>query len=325
MTVSNVLRGKPSVDPELRERVERAVAESGYRVNESARALRSGRSGVIGLVVPGIDAAYYGMLGSLVTRAARRAGYTVAIEETRADAGTEAAALERARSLAYDGVIITPLSLDLEAWIPFSRTFPVVFLGERPAPAGTAHIALPNLAGTRTATELLVRRGARSVAFVGAPPSGADDIHSLRVAGYRHGLADAGFAVEAADGDLFLELEQGLSSASAREAVLRADARGITPDAFVAVTDTVAFGVLRALADLGRRVPEDALVVGFDGLPDGEISVPSLSTVSPDHEWIAEQAIALLRSRIEADGATSADTSLEAPFTLVERESTGRR
>jgi DNA-binding LacI/PurR family transcriptional regulator len=53
--------------------------------------------------------------------------------------------------------------------------------------------------------------------------------------------------------------------------------------------------------------------------------VPSLSTVSPDHEWIAEQAIALLRSRIEADGATSADTSLEAPFTLVERESTGRR
>jgi DNA-binding LacI/PurR family transcriptional regulator len=66
-------------------------------------------------------------------------------------------------------------------------------------------------------------------------------------------------------------------------------------------------------------------VVGFDGLPDGEISVPSLSTVSPDHEWIAEQAIALLRSRIEADGATSADTSLEAPFTLVERESTGRR
>lgn len=121
----------------------------------------------------------------------------------------------------------------------------------------------------------------------------------------------------------------------------RADARGIRPDAFVAVTDTVAFGVLRALADLGHRVPEDALVVGFDGLPDGEISVPAPSTVSPDHPWIAEHAITLLRSRIEADGATqgragaedtagdgpgldvSAENSLEAPFTLIERESTG--
>lgn len=106
MTVSNVLRGRRASPPELRARVEEAVRETGYRVNVSARTLRSGRSGVIGLLAPGTDPfSYYGMLGGLIAQEARRHGLSLVTETPEADLLAEVAAVERARTLAYDGLI----------------------------------------------------------------------------------------------------------------------------------------------------------------------------------------------------------------------------
>lgn len=317
MTVSNVLRGRRSVSPELRERVEAAVRESGYRLNASARALRSGSSGVIGLAVPEFSAPYYGMLGQLLTREARRFGLRVAMEATGADAASEEEAIEVSRSLAYDGLILAPIGLDFELWSSLSRTLPMVFLGERSAPTDTSHVAMPNVEGTRAATELLIARGARSIAFVGPETGFGESMLAARYGGYADALASFGIGTDA---DLYIApLDMGAEQA--RLAVFNSYRDGLRPDAYLAVTDSVAMGVLRGLADLGVSVPDQALVAGFDNVREANFSIPSLTSVAPDHEWMVRRALALLVARIADDDARGVKEI--APFTVIERESTG--
>ncbi|WP_255513833.1 LacI family DNA-binding transcriptional regulator [Quadrisphaera sp. INWT6] len=94
-------------------------------------------------------------------------------------------------------------------------------------------------------------------------------------------------------------------------------------DGLVCATDTLAIGALRALADAGRRVPDDVLVAGFDDVADAAFTVPSLTSVSPGHDWMVEETTRLLLRRI-ADPAAAPERST-SPFAVVERESTRRR
>ena len=323
MTVSNVLRGKASVAPELRSRVEEAVRETGYRVNVSARTLRSGRSGVIGLLAPGTDSpfSYYGMLGGLIAQEARRHGLSLVTETPEADLLAEVAAVERARTLAYDGLIITPLAMRPEDADLLPADLPVVVLGERPAPTGTAHISLSNQEGMFAATTHLLERGCRSIALLAGDGWPETDPLARRIDGYRDALA----AWDGEAGEPMLIPVAGLTAQAGREAARDSVDRGQRPDGYVGVTDSVMLGAVRGLADRGLRVPEDALAIGFDGIPEGEFSLPSLSTISPDHRWIARRAVELLQERIDAPApAELGGLEIRAPFTLVERESTRR-
>lgn len=319
MTVSNVVNGRSGVSDEVRERVQQAIRDSGYRMNVVARHLRSGRSGVIGLAVPEVDVPYFGRLGSLMTREARSRGYRIAIEETGALPEAELAAIEQSRVLHYDGLILSSVDLDLHAELEALGSFPTVLLGERPAPPDIAAVRLPNRDGTRAATQHLIERGARRIVFLGAPVHDIEDVHSLRLAGYREALVTGGITPDPA-----LEVPvAALDMVAGREAVHGMHRQGLDVDAVVAVTDSVAFGALRGLADAGRRVPEDVMVAGFDDVPESAFWVPSLTSVAPDPSWIACTAIELLLAQIS--GGPSETTTPVAPFVLVERESTSRR
>lgn len=323
MTVSNVLKGKQSVSPELRSRVEAAVAETGYRFNATARTLRSGRSGVIGLLAPGSTSpfSYYGMLGGLIAQEARRHGLTLAMESPEPGREAEIGAIERARAMSYDGMIVTPLAMGPEDGPLLPQDFPVVVLGERPAPHGTAHISLPNHAGAFDATTHLLERGARRIALVSGRPGPEENVMTRRVGGYREALAAWG---PEAGAPMLIEVRE-LGPQAGREAVRAALAQGRRPDAYLGITDSVALGVVRGLADEGLRVPEDALAMGFDGIPEGEFSIPSLSTIRPDHAWIARRAVDLLLERMGSDApAQLGGLELTAPHTVLPRESTGR-
>lgn len=322
MTVSNVLSGKQSVSPDLRARVAAAIAATGYRMNATARTLRSGRSGVIGLLVPGATEpySYYARLGGLIAQEARRHGLTLVVESPgpAPEAETELAAIEQGRSLQYDGMIITPLALGPQHASRLPADFPLVVLGERPGPLGVPHIGLPNRDGAYAATWHLLEQGARDIALISGAPTDEETVLTRRADGYRDALADWG--PEA--GEQHLVEISDLSPYAARSAVRESVRRGRRPDAYLGITDGVLLGALRGLADVGLHVPRDALAIGFDGIPEGELSVPSISTISPDHAWIAQRAVALLRGLLE-DG-TPDDLEFTAPYVLVERESTRR-
>jgi DNA-binding LacI/PurR family transcriptional regulator len=91
-------------------------------------------------------------------------------------------------------------------------------------------------------------------------------------------------------------------------------------DGVVAVTDSVALGLLRGLADRGVRVPDDARVVGFDDVNEAQFSVPSLSSIHPGHDWMVDTMLSLLLERINGT-RTGTGRELVAPYELIVRES----
>ncbi|WP_205857792.1 LacI family DNA-binding transcriptional regulator, partial [Phytoactinopolyspora endophytica] len=139
-----------------------------------------------------------------------------------------------------------------------------------------------------------------------------------RVRGYRHALEAADLPFDA--GMLFrtesLSMQEG---ARAAEELLGS---GAEFDAVCCANDSVAFGVLRRFADTGLRVPDDTLVIGFDNVLEGVYSIPSLSTVAPDHTQMATAAVDMLAERIAEGGTTTDPKELVSDYRLVVREST---
>lgn len=319
MTVSNVINGHPKVGAATREKVLQAMARLDYRVNVSARNLRKGRTGTIGLAVPEVDRPYYGRLAAAVVAAAGPRGLRVAVEQTCALRESELEALALSRNRLYDGLILSTVGMGPQDAEWLAMDHPVVILGERIFGGPVDHVAMPNAEASRAATRHLVERGCRRIAFVSGAVGEEVDVSSLRHAGYWQALEDAGLPLEP-------ELRRRVVAFSMAEGAQCARSMvesGLDFDGVFCVTDTVAMGVLRGLADAGVRVPEQVKVIGFDNIRESEFLVPSLSTVDPDHDVMAEQAVSLLVRRIEQTGSRPGPEEFVSRFSVVVRESTG--
>ncbi|MFD4604998.1 LacI family DNA-binding transcriptional regulator [Streptomyces sp. NPDC058464] len=319
MTVSNVINGHPNVRPATRERVLEAVDRLGYRVNVAARNLRRGRTGTIGLAVPEINRPYYGRLAASIIAAAARHGLRVSIEQTGARRENELAALSLSRNRLYDGLILSTVGMGPADVGALDVDHPVVILGERIFGGPVDHVAMPNEAASEAATRHLVERGCRRIAIVCGPLGGEADVSSLRHTGYLRALAAAGLPAAPE----LVVTTGSLTMQDAARGIRGRMADGLRFDGVFGVTDTVAMGVLRALADAGVRVPEQVRVIGFDNVDESAYLVPSLSTVDPDHDLMAERAVALLAARIDRGGPGPGREEFTGPFRLVVRESTG--
>lgn len=316
MTVSNVINNRPGVSEPVRRRVMDVVRESGYRINVSARTLRSGRTGVLGLAVPHVKSSYFGLLAEHVIDEAAQRGFHIAIEQTGAAAEGEFAVIAQSHKLQFDGLILSASGLDPQDRRLFGGGFPIVMLGERDFAARFDHVAMPNEEGTKAATGHLIDRGCRRIAIVTGAVGDDVNVVTRRHRGYLAALLERGLA---ADAEL-LEPLDAMNAEGGRRAAHRMVASGLAFDGVVAVTDGVAQGLLRGFADHGVRVPDDVRLIGFDDIPEAGIMVPSLSTVSPDHRWMAAKAVELVTARIEDPERPAAEHT--APFTIAAREST---
>ncbi|MFI2200088.1 LacI family DNA-binding transcriptional regulator [Streptomyces sp. NPDC020192] len=318
MTVSNVINDHPNVRPATRERVLAAMARLDYRVNVAARNLRKGRTGTIGLAVPEVNRPYYGRLAAAIITAAARHGLRVSVEQTGARRENELAALSLSRNRLYDGLILSTVGMGPADVAALEVDHPVVLLGERIFGGPVDHVAMPNVEASAAATRHLIERGCRRVALVCGELR--DEVHmsSLRHTGYRQALRAAGLPADPA-------LVQSVPALTMAEGARRARAMvagGLDFDGVFCVTDTVAMGVLRGLADAGVRVPEQVKVIGFDNVDESAFLVPSLSTVDPDHDLMAERAVGLLVARLGSAGPPAEQEEFVSPFSLVLREST---
>ncbi|MFD5560730.1 LacI family DNA-binding transcriptional regulator [Kitasatospora griseola] len=183
---------------------------------------------------------------------------------------------------------------------------PVVALGRPPQSQRLAHVDADNLSGARAAVRLLHRAGRRRIATIAGPPdtaAGAD-----RLAGYRRALLDHGDPARCAVayGDF--------GSRSGEHAMVRLLDQFPDVDAVFAASDAMAVGALRALRRLGRRVPDDVAVVGFDDSPAAASARPGLTTVRQPVEDLGARAVELLRD-------PSPTRSVVLPTHLVVRQS----
>ncbi|GHF05258.1 LacI family DNA-binding transcriptional regulator [Pseudolysinimonas yzui] len=317
-TVSKVMNGVTTVKPDTRERVQRAIAQLGYRPNASARGLRSGKSGLIGLAVPTIKLAFFAELSALIIAEAHSRGLGVVVEQTtRQDVPHLAVASSSGRIA--DGVIFSPVladSLDVQT---YDAGTPLVSLDETSGPLYDT-VSIDNTGATRAATEHLLAMGCRRIALAGAD---AGPVHSplarLRMRGYVEALDAAGIPFRPellAGSENHWEREGG---ADAFERLL--DAR-VPFDGLVCLTDGLALGAIRAAASRGVRVPDDVAIVGFDDIEDSRYAVPALSTVEPGKREMARLSVELLIQRI-AD-PLHPPVTLFTRFKVIARESSAR-
>jgi len=316
-TVSNVINDYPYIRAETRQRVLDAIDELGYRPNLSARGLRSGRTGVISLIIPDLRNPYFAELADSVMRAAKRQNLSVIIEQSGADRQTELDLLAGSRMQAVDGILYSVLALGEEdAHLLDAVTTPLVLLGERIFNGPTDHVTMRNAEAARAATDHLLASGRRRIVALGAHRGEVVGSAGLRLGGYREALDAAGIAF---DDRLVVEVGGWFRSGGA-EGMRGLLASGTPFDGVVAFNDVLALGAMRVLQEAGLRIPDDVAVIGFDDIDETRYTLPTLATINPGRDEIAEVAVRFLVERIASAGGIAPREHLAA-FTVVARES----
>jgi DNA-binding LacI/PurR family transcriptional regulator len=315
-TVSNVVNDHPNVSDDVRRRVEQAIRQLDYRPDLAARALRTGRSGLIALAVPGVDEPCPPGLVDQVIGHATRFGFQVVIEPIsnpwrRATSGTRSAAQPRVDAVLLMAEKVTPELVD-----PHARTgVPLVVIAAELDP-GYDCVAFDATGAARDATNHLLRTGRRRIAAIGAHPDELGGPPRARTMGYLRAVDRAGISVPAG----YLYPTTGQRHADGYHAARTLFTHPQRPDAIFCYDDRLASGVIRAAADAGLRVPEDLAVIGIGDSDEGRYSRPTLSTVATRPAYIARHALELLTRRLKDTAA--AIGQIVAPHGVVAREST---
>ncbi|WP_406727366.1 LacI family DNA-binding transcriptional regulator [Streptomyces sp. GD-15H] len=320
-TVSNVVNGYTYVAPPTREKVERALAELDYRPNLSARNLRQGRTGVIALALPELDAPYFAELTRFVIDAAAERGWTVVIEQTDGRSERERQVLEGIREQRVDGLLFHPITVGQDELADRNDTTALVLLGERVIDGPTHHVAIDNQRAAREMTEHLLSLGHTRIGAIGRQTNPSANTARLRLAGYREALASAGLPYEEvlAPPTVFYHRSDG---AAAMAQLLALDE---PPQAVFCFNDLLALGAQRTALAHGLRVPGDVAIAGFDDIEDGRYSTPTLTTVCPDKEQIARIAVEMLEQQVfgvRRAGGRPRPREVTAAHRVVVREST---
>ena len=310
-TVSRVMNGERHVKDEVRLRVLRAAAELGYRRNNAARALTSGRTRRIGVV--SLGSTLHGPASMLfeLERTARGIGYSLSVVATfEGDPMGVAGAVDSLIAEGVDGIVLSE-PIDEGEKVRLRADVPILSLGRFPGLIGPGVIttAEDGPAAGRMATEHLLGLGHATVWHVAGPQRwwSARD----RLEGWRAALHGARRTVPP-------WIEGDWSPASGHAAGSRLARLSEVTAIFVA-NDDMAIGVLRALADAGRAVPDDVSVIGMDDIPSAAYLSPPLTTIRQDFGALARQGLERLVSHLEAE---TAEEHTEPPVCLVVRRST---
>lgn len=294
-TVSRSLAGSGLISEATRERVVALAREHGFQVNQSARNLRLKRTGAIGVVLPLgheadqhlSDPFFMSLLGPLADAVADR-GYDLLLSrvipkddrwlDRIVDAGR------------VDGTVVIGQSDQIEAIDRVAQRYrPMIVWGAASPDLAQITVGSDNVAGGRLAAEHLLAQGRTRLAFFGNPEVPE---FAARLLGFQEALAASGKR----EGTV---LPVHLTSDSSYSAINEFLGQNPSPDGVVAASDVIAMSALRALADRGRRVPQDVGVVGYDDVLIATHTTPPLTTIRQDVVRGAKLIIDLLFDRIE--------------------------
>ncbi|NNF65846.1 MAG: LacI family DNA-binding transcriptional regulator [Acidimicrobiia bacterium] len=315
-TVSRVINNQPNVHDDVRANVLEVIERTGYAPNAAARSLVSGRSGVIGLVIPSrvhaiFEDPYFSRLIQGISAASNSSGNMLSLFLFQS-AEEETDLYPRVVKAGFlDGLIVTATRMGDPLLASLTGSdLPVVIVG-RPDTGGVSYVDVDNHDGGVKAAVHLYELGHRKIGLLGAPVSTTAGLDRLN--GFVQGLATCGMAL-----DPKLRVDGDFSESGGYEAMQKLAKQ--RPDAVFAASDTMAFGALRALQEHGISVPQDMAIVGFDGMPASEKSIPALTTIRQPVAETGTRAVQVLNDLIS--GAASAPVVEILPVELVVRQST---
>ncbi len=313
-TVSRVLNDYEFIKPGTRDRVLQAIERLDYRPNMAARTLATSRSRTIGVIAT--DYLSYGPATALwgVEQAAREAGYSVSIVSLRESTfRTTTEALERLSSQSVEGIVmIAPQDAQAHAAFVSFDEIPVVTLSSYDSVEDLSPVMLDSAEGSRIATRHLIELGHTRILHLAGPPGFT--VSESRVRGWRDALGRAGLAAT----------EPLVGDWTAESGYLRGQemARDLDATAAYIANDRMAQGVLLAMHEAGRRVPEDFSIVGFDDVPEAAYLIPPLTTIRQDFTALGRRCIEAVLALINGDPPISPEPLIP---NLVLRASTAPR
>jgi LacI family transcriptional regulator len=321
-TVSRTINHVPTVDPVLAARVWKAVAELNYFPNTQARALVSGKSKLLGLIVSEITNPFFPELIQEFEQVAVARGYEILIGSTNYEPKTMELCARRMLERKVDGVAIMTFGVEEFVFDRFeAEDIPVIFIDVASHLPRSSILAVDYRAGIREGVQHLAVLGHRKIAFISGPLK-------LRSAETRrHAFIEsmrlAGLTVEPS-----WLIEGNHTLDSGRDAMQAILALPHWPTAIMCSNDMTAIGVQHALFEAKLRVPEDFSLIGFDDVHLAEYTIPPLTTVRMSCKDLAMAAVSSLISHMPAgDGRIDLPSRVAAPISiptrLIVRQTTG--
>lgn len=322
-TAGRALGGYGYTSEATRQRVLAAADALGYRRNEVARSMATGRTFTIGVVIADIENPFFARATRAISDAARREGFNVILANTDEDLAAEVATVGLFVDKRVDGMIVSPTSSIETAHLARARDAgcPIVLLDRRIPALGADTIAIDNFSAAREAVSTLVRQGHRRIVLASNAPA-YEDRHLLissireRIDGYRAAMIEAGVPV----GDASVMLG-GWNADAADRRLAVFDDRATRPTALLATDNRVALGILHIARRLGLALPADLSLIAFDDAEWADAVSPPLSVISQPVRELGTAAAEMLIGRIRGAESGAPQERL-LPAHLVLRAST---
>ncbi|MFD1875157.1 LacI family DNA-binding transcriptional regulator [Hymenobacter bucti] len=325
-TVSLVLNGKAKeyrISDALAERVMQYVAQVGYRPNQLAKSLRTGKTHVIGLIIEDISNPFFATVARLVERHASARGYRVLYSSTDDSAAKAKDLIALFQEQHLDGYIIAPpAGVEAELEQLLKSGVPTVFFDRYLPGLATDYVGVDNAAGVYQATQLLLDQGVARIAFLTTESTQTQ--MAARQQGYTRAMQEAGQPAQVQhvplnfDDDSVREqsiaaIHQFLQDNPACEAVIFAN-------------NSLATLGLEAIAQLGRRIPQELAVISFDDNDLFRLHSPTITAIAQPVEALAEALINVLLAKLSDERPAAAQPqTVELPVSLVVRGSSARQ
>jgi len=317
VTVSKVLHDHPDISDETRERVLRRVKELDYQPNVLARSLVTGRSFLVGLIVPDLIHPFFAEVAKGVSIAIREKGYSLLLSSSEEDPELERREIRQLRARRLDALIIASTQGQI-AELDAEHDEEVIVLIDRDIPGAYAHfIGIDDRSAGRIATEHLIDIGCRRIAHI----RGRDNSTGLlRFEGYREALQAHGMeqSEELVISRTNVDSDSREQGAKAMQMLLEAKTR---PDGVFCYNDPLAIGAMKTILGRNLRIPEDIALIGCGNLHYDDLLRVELSSVDQHSRQIGERAGELVLSLLESKQKSRPRSHILQPE-LVVRAST---
>lgn len=309
-TVSRAFSRPGRVNSQTAERVRKIANELGYRTNPIARALPTGRTSMIALVISDITNPFYFEIIRGAQATGTNAGYTTLLADVRESDRLEREVLERTLP-SVEGIVLASSRMSDSAIRMIAKQKPTIVLNR--AVADVASVVTDNVSGMRQAVEHLTAQGHRDITYIAGPEASWAD--GARWRALREAAAEHGRRVRRIE-----------SFAPTVEGGVQAASEFITSrtSSVIAYNDQLAIGLIRGLTPMGVRVPRDLSVIGFDNIPAADLVTPGLTTVAAPLRSQGSTAVQYLLAII-AGAQPRAGRPVVLPTRLVVRASTDQR
>jgi DNA-binding LacI/PurR family transcriptional regulator len=314
-TVSRTINRLSTVNPKMAKRVWEAIEKLDYFPNTQARALVSGRSRLLGLIVSEITNPFFPELIQGFEDIAVEHGYEILISSTNYDPARMSLCIRRMLERRAEGVAVMTFGVEKPLLEQLAeRKVPLVFVDVGPERPGISLLRVDYHHGIRQGVQHLAALGHRDIAFI----SGPKRLHSAqsRMVAFSKSLEECAIEADPAwivEGDHTME-----GGIDAMDRLLKSKH---LPTAVMCSNDMTAIGVLHKLYRAGLRVPDDLSVIGFDDIHIAQVTIPPLTTIQMSCFELARAAVTALRAHVEEGGEPKRNYKINTH--LVVRESTG--